>query len=194
MEDYFKPYEKWAQKKGFQFGCSASQEVLFPTYGSDPVLNHKFFYLQHQDLLFWASDSYAVKFGMNSTYSGLYCRKKLPVPDFHCRISRRFFLDFLVGGKRDKLGIPEIDKRVKLHTNHRGYARRMITTSLVSNYLQLPKALSPVDVIMNADYIPRFAGHEHEQLSGLETNRWYTVEELDLYWDRLEKFIRQIIS
>lgn len=187
MEDYFAPYKNLARSKNMAFGSSNHTDVLLRYFGT--LLNCKFCYLQKEDVLFWASDSYATKFGMNQNYSGLYRWVKLPRPDFQCRMSVRFFMDLIAGGKRDKLDIPEIDKKVTLYTNDKEYARQIITMELVEKYLALPKELTPAEVVINPDYIPEMKGHEAEQLVGLEVKRWYSVEELQQYWEVVERFL-----
>lgn len=193
MEDYFIPYKTLAEKWGVPFGASSITELLFICYANDPMLNNKFCYLKGEEMLFWAFDSYSTRFGMHQTYSGVYRWVKMSNPDFECHISERFMLDFLVGGKRDKLGISEIDSKVTLYTNDKKYAREVITSDLVERYRAFTKVLSPVEVVINPEYIPKFKGHEEEQLVGLETNRWYSTEELELYWERMREFINRIL-
>lgn len=190
MEDYFKPYVRFAEAQGYEYGDAARSEFLWN--GGDPRLYNKVCYIRNGDILFWASDSFSTKFGMTQTYSGMYRWVRFQEPDFQCRMAVRFFLDILVSGKRDKLGIPGIDQKVSLQTNNKQLASQMITEELVQNFLCLPKEVSPVEVVFGPGYVPLFRGHEDEQLVGLETKRWYTAEELEAYWRTLEEFVRQV--
>lgn len=192
MEDYFEPYENLARKRNLIFGSSRENDS-FLDVGNYPILFNKFCYLLKGELLFWAFDSYAVKFGMNQTYSGLYRWVKLADPEFYCRLSERFFMDMLTGGKRDKLGIPDIDGKVTLHTSDKVFAGKMVTKDLVDKFLNLSGELTPVEFVVNPGYIPRFKGREEEQLVGLETKRWYSAEELEQYWEELENFITGVL-
>lgn len=190
--DYFEPYRQLAHRLGYTYGDVDTIDNFWLAPDAS-LIKQKCCWLMKDDLFFWAFDMYGLKFGMKANYSGVYRLVSLPDPSFLCRISRRFVLDFLVGEKRDKLGSPWIDKSVTLTTNNKEMARRMVTETLVKDYLQLPEALSPIAIVLGSDYLPRQKGHETEQVVGLETNRWYTAEELESYLPVMEAFVRKIV-
>lgn len=189
--DYFEPYQQLAENLGYEYGDYAKTHHFW-LFAGDPMLNRKFCYLKKGNLFFWAHDMYGTKFGMNKTYSGVYCFLNLPKPSFECRIAKRFILDFIVGEKRDKLGKAFIDKSVSVTTNDKEFARKIVTEELVKNYLNLPDGIAPVEVVFGGEYLPKLQGHETEQTVGLETNRWYTAEELEKYLPVMEKFLGSI--
>ena len=192
MEDYFKPYEKLAQELGYDFGCSALTESPWLRWDGNPLLNKKYCFLKNKDIFFWAFDNYGIKLGMNQIYSGIYRWVRLPEKEFQCRMEKRFFLDFLSGGKRDKTGIAEIDGKVTLHTNDIQLARRLITPEVVEDFLNLPEKIGPVQLIIGNEYIPEFKDHRGEQSVGLEVHRWYTVEEVREWMGRITNFLRSL--
>lgn len=189
--DYFIPYQRLAERLGYEYGDSAVTNHFW-LFSGDPMLNRKFCYLKKGDIFFWAYDMYGTKFGMKATYCGVYRYLTLPEPSFACRISKRFVLDFLVGEKRDKLGDHFIDKSVTLSTNNKDAARKIVSEELVKNYLKLPDELFPLEVIFGAEYMPKLKGYETKQSVGLETNHWYTAEELEKYLPVMEEFVRNI--
>ena len=190
MEDYFKPYKRLAEKWGYEFECFAeSRQIYLGRLSDDPMLNNKFCYFTNDRYLFWAFDSFGAKFGMHQTYSGVYRWVKLPEPAFECRMEKFFRLDVLLKGKRNRLGIPEVDKKVTIHTNNKTLAGQFITPRVVKDFLSLNELAGPLELVIGNQYIPRFKGHENEQLIGMETNRWYTAGELETNFKSLTDFL-----
>ena len=142
--DIFQDYKRIALQNGFLFESMKDNRTFISP--NDRILNTKFCLLSKNDLIYFASDSYAAKVGMSSTFSGVYASISVKVPEFEADITKRFWLDIFA--KRSKMNNSFIDKNLTVKTNNVELLSRIIDIKIADKYLKLWKQYPPLKIVI----------------------------------------------
>lgn len=171
--DFIEEYKAFAQKNGFEFECMQDDRKLIQP--SDRILNTKFCVLSKGDLVYFASDSYAAKAGMTSTYAGVYTVISDNTPRFNAEITKRFWIDFVSGKKRVITNNSYLDKHLAISTNSLEQLLKMVDVRVAEAYLKLWSKYSPIKLLAGVDYIP-ISTFKDKMVIGVEMDSWVLPE------------------
>ncbi len=167
--DFFEEYKVLAQKNGFEFECMEdNRKLIQPT---DRILNKKFCVLSKNDLVYFASDSYAAKAGMTSTYAGVYTIVPEISMGYKAEVTKRFWIDFISGKKRVKTKNSYLDKNLAISTNNIEHLLKMVDVRVAEAYLKLWSKYSPIKIVAGVDYIP-ISTFKDKMIIGVEMDSW----------------------
>jgi len=173
----FEDYKRIAQHNGFKyFDEYSSRNLIVP---SDRILNSKVCCMQDGDFVFFASDSYAAKAYVSSTFSGVYTTLPIRIDKFEATISKHFWFDFLVCEKRVVTGDSYIDRNLRITTNDVENTLRVMKPQVVERYLNLWEKYSPVKIVMGTNYLPEIDTFKNNVVVGVEQKEWIAPEKFN---------------
>ena len=184
--DFIEEYKVLAQKNGFGFeSMQDNRKFIQP---SDRVLNTKFCALSKNDLVYYASDSYAAKAGMTSTYAGVYTIISDNTRRFNAEITKRFWIDFISGKRRAKTNNSYLDKHLAISTNNIEQLLKMVDVRVAEAYLKLWSKYSPIKIVAGVDYIP-IASFKDRMVIGIEMDSWILPQNFLLAYNDLQEIV-----
>jgi len=186
--DIFQEYKKIALQNGFQFESMEDNRTFISP--NDRILNTKFCLLSKGDLVYFASDSYAAKVGMSSTYSGVYTTIPIKVSDFEADITKRFWFDFLT--KRTRMNNSFIDNNLTIKTNNIELLSRIIDVKIADSYLKLWKKYPPIKVVIGKDYLPLIASFKGKYIIGVESIEWIMPGKFVETFSNIQEFVLEM--
>ncbi|KAB2871901.1 MAG: hypothetical protein F9K37_01910 [Bacteroidales bacterium] len=185
--DIFDEYRKIALKRDFEFGSSIDESsFIIP---SDRMVNRKYCYLIKGDLMYFASDSYAARVGLSSTFSGIYTPIQSVLKDFEAEMSKHFWFDFIAGGSRVKTGNSYIDKHLRVKTNMANCVSMLVDVRVVDSYLKLWDKYSPLKIVVGPKYLPFIKGFEDKLVIGVEATEWIKPERFEVKFDDFKELL-----
>lgn len=180
-------YKRIAQHNGFKyFDQLESRNFLIP---SDRILNSKVCCLQDSEFVYFASDSYAAKAYVSSTFSGVYTALPILADNFEATISRHFWYDFLSGEKRVTTGESYLDTNLRINTNNIEIILRVLNVRVVDIYLDLWEKFSPVKIVMGSNYLPEVDVLKDKLVVGVELKDWVIPESFDETYRCFKEFL-----
>jgi hypothetical protein len=174
--DIFEQYHAIAQKNGFDFDWASDNRKFLSA--NDRMLNQKCCFMQRDNLVYFAADSFGAKAYLSSTYSGVYTTIPVVGNGFEAKISRHFWIDFITG-KRVKTGNSYLDKHLNVKTDDVHQVNRLVDMRIVDKYLYLWDKYGPVKLVMGMDYLAVPAEFRHQQVIGIELDEWILPEKFE---------------
>ena len=167
----------YAKEKGFDFDTNkTSKHFIVP---GDPLLNTKYVVFKKEDVYFVAHDSYAAKAYLSKTFSGVYSVIDIK-QDFECKIYKKDWLDKFLRKNRVKAGSKLIDDNLTITSDSRRFIPGLISDRHVKLFLELSDRITPIELLIQYNYLPFIRGLDKKRIIGLETNNWlYRNEDLD---------------
>lgn len=187
--DFFEEYKTIAKNNNFEFGSAENNRMLI--FPNDRVLNTKSCMLRKGSIVYYASDSYAAKAGMTSTYSGVYITLGENAMKFQAEITKRFWFDFMAVKKRVKTRNSYIDKHLAISTNNIEQLLNYIDTRFVNAYLELWTKYSPLKVVFGVDYIPLLP-FKDKMIVGIELDRWVLPQDFNSTFNDLTNVVEKL--
>ncbi len=187
----FEEYKRIGQQQGFLFESMEDNRAFLSP--NDRMLNSKFCMLSKNDMIYFASDSYAAKVGMSSTYSGVYTSIPNSFKDFKAEINKHFWIDFITGRKKVKTNDSYIDKHLSISTNNIDQLLRIIDIRIAKEYLELWDKYSPVKIVIGIDYLQSVVAFKDKLIIGVELNEWVLPERFDSTFNDFQDFVAEII-
>ncbi len=183
--DYTEEYQQIANQNGFLFEDNRSEIKVF---GSDNgnMVRAEYVTMKKGDVIYCASDMYAPKAYMNSTYSGFYSLIYSNPLDLECNINHRInpVMDLLLSGIGKKTGNKLIDEHLMIKTNDIKAIQNYITEEVLEKYLELRSKMSPAIILFGKgdDLLPSFPFFKEKAIVGIQTTEWIQPEKLiDLF-------------
>ncbi len=187
----FDDYSRIAQQNGFLFEGNVDNRTFISP--NDRVLNSKFCLLSKNDLIYFASDSYAAKVGMSSTYSGVYAA----IPNGHfnlkAEIIKHFWYDFIAGRNTVKTNDSYIDKHLSIITNSVAQLMQIIDVRIVDSYLKLWEKYSPLKIVIGVDYLPSIKPFKDKVIIGIEKDEWILPDKFNETYNDLQEVVSEIM-
>jgi hypothetical protein len=187
----FEMLTDYCKDNGFVFETHESQRnfYLFP---GDPVLKTKYLIFKKDSIFFCAFDSYAVKAYMNKTFTGIYSLIHLP-EEFECKIREKDWLDFFLTMNKKKTGNDSIDRKITISTWSEQIPAGLISEKEVWSLVEINHRISPVELIIQNDYLSVIREFNGKKIIGLETSQWlYQKDDLDVFISKGAKLIKNI--
>ncbi len=187
----FEEYKRIGQQQGFLFESMVDNRTFLSP--NDRMLNSKFCMLSKNDMVYYASDSYAAKVGMSSTYSGVYTAIPSNSYDFKAEISKHFWIDFITGRKKVKTNDSFIDKHLSISTNNVEQLLRIIDIRIAKDYLELWDKYSPVKLVVGIDYLQSIVAFKGKLIIGVELNEWVLPERFEQTYNDFKGIIAEMM-
>lgn len=184
----FQEYREIALQNGFLFESMEDNKTFITP--NDRILNTKYCFLSKNDIIYFASDSYAAKVGMSSTYSGVYTILPNNNSEFEVEITKRFWTDLFA--KRNKLNNSFIDKNLTIKTNRVELLSRIIDVRVTENFLKLWKKYPPIKIIIGKDYLPFVASFKGKLIIGIESNEWIMPKKFLTAFNDIQEFLVEL--
>lgn len=184
--DFFEEYRKIAKNHNFEFDSVENQRMLLNPYTS--LLKYNFCYLSKGDFVYYASDSFS-NTSTSSRYSGVYTSINFHINDFDAELTKRFWFDFITGGKRIKTNNSYIDKYVSIKSNKRDLILLMIDVKLTELYLRLWDKYPPFKLIYGVKNIPVFNEVNNKLVFGVELNTWIFPQNFEKEFNDLTELV-----
>ncbi len=189
--DYLEEYKILAQKNGYEFESMQDNRKLIQP--SDRILNTKYCVLSKNSMVYFASDSYAAKAGMTSTYAGVYTVVSSNTPEFIAEITKRFWMDFISGKKRVKTGNSYLDKHLAISANNVELLLKMVDIRLAETYLKLWSKYAPIKIVVGVDYIP-ISAFKDKMVIGIEMDSWISPLNFLATYDELQEIVLSMVQ
>ena len=185
--DIFDDYRRIAQQNGFLFEGNVDNRTFISP--NDRTLNSKFCLLSKNDMVYFASDSYAAKAGMSSTYSGVYTAIPSSFIDLEAEINKHFWFDFIAFRKKVKTNDSYIDKHLSISTNNLGQLLQIIDVRIVDKYLNLWGKYPPLKIVIGPNYLPSIVSFKDKLVFGIEWNEWILPEKFEATYNDLQEIV-----
>lgn len=173
----------FAKKNNYQYWSNIqSNSSIIPNRGT--LINTKFFILKYpagaNSYYFCASDK-----GAHATiYSGLfanYSKKRTS----ELKVTPKLWFDRLTFNRKTKTGISELDKKLSIVCSSDKLVKAVVSPRVGNEFIQLCKKLSPIELVIEDNYLSYNPELEGKSILGLKTNRWITEEkELQIFLDQ----------
>lgn len=188
--EIFEDYKRIAQQNGFLFASREDNRTFISP--NDRMLNSKYCMLSKNDLVYFASDSYAAKVGMSSTYSGVYTAIPSHSIDFAAEISKHFWFDFISGKKTVRTNDSFVDKHLSISTNNLERLMQIVDVRLANSYLKLWDKYSPVKVVFGPDYLQSIVAFKGKLIFGIELNEWILPDKFESTFNDFQDFVMEL--
>jgi hypothetical protein len=183
----FEEYKKIAKHNGFEYYDKYNgRNLIIP---SDRILNSKVCCMRDNDFVFFASDSYAAKAYVSSTFSGVYGTLPIQTDYFKAMITKHFWFDFLAFEKRVTTGDSYLDKNLRITTNNVELILRVLNVRVVDMYLNMWNKYSSVKIVMGSNYLPEVDALKDKLVVGVELKEWIIPERFDETYKDFKKLI-----
>lgn len=189
--DFLDEYRALAQQNGFEFASMQDNRKLIQP--SDRILNTKYCAMSKNDMAYFASDSYAAKAGMTSTYAGVYTVISKNTQEFKVEVTKRFWLDFISGKKRVKTKNSYMDKHLAISTNNIELLLKMVDIRIAETYLKLWSKYAPIKIVVGVDYIP-ITSFKEGAVIGVEMDSWILPQNFLSVYNELQEVVLSMVQ
>lgn len=187
--DFIEEYRVLALNNGFDFeSMQDNRKLIQPT---DKILNTKYCLLSRDGMIYFASDSYAAKAGMTSTYAGVYTVLPKVSLGFKAEVTKRFWIDFISGKRRVKTNNSYLDRNLAISTNNVELLLNMVDVRVAETYLKLWDKYAPLKLVAGVDYIP-ISSFKDKLVFGVEMDSWVLPQNFNATFEELKKVVLSI--
>lgn len=167
----------YPKERGLTFETNRSTE-RFHLSTNDPILNTKYVLFKTDSILFYAFDSYAAKALTTKTFTGIYSVLDWK-NDFECSVYKKDWLDSFLRKNKKKTGNKNIDRKLTITTKS-AQIKNIIDAEVAATFMQLAKRITPVQLIIQDDYLPMIKDLTGKKVIGIETSQWiYQHKDID---------------
>lgn len=180
-------------KNGLVYETHENRQRFFVS-PNDPILNTKYILFETGNLVFCAYDSYAAKAYSTNTFTGIYGIGNFN-QDFECKIYKRDWLDKLLRRNKIKSGDSFIDTRMTITSESEVIPHGLITKESLKLFDKINLQISPIEILIQNDYLSIVEKFKGKKVVGLETNQWlYKTEDLELFINSGSELINNILK
>jgi len=177
----------FAKKNNLQYWKNTNYQhnLLVP---GDPFISTKFFVMEcisgQHTYYYCAYDSFSSKAYSGRCYSGIYrdfSHKETP----DLKVRPKFWIDKLSFKRKIKMGSNELDKKLLIQSSDADFANKIVSQKLGLAFIKLYKLISPIDLIIDTNYLSYNTQLKGKSIIGIETNEWITEnDQLNLLFDK----------
>lgn len=173
QQDAFDLLLDYPRKHGLEFDTQDDYRrfYLFPT---DSMLDTKFVIFKNGPLYFYAHDSHTAKLYMSSTFTGLYGEARPGDPEL--RVYKKDLANSLLRANKRKTGFRHIDDNLTITSATKDMSFHL-PPEAVTLFLEMAGKFSPLQMIIENNYITNIADLKDKKVIGLETQQWLYREE-----------------
>ena len=155
---------------GFDFETHKDSKrfYLFP---QDPLLKTKYLIFKTDNITFVAYDSYSTNPFMNRTFCGVYSHYECE-DDFECRIFKKTWADSFLRSNRRRTGNKWIDNKITIISKSRYSFEKLFDQSIIEDFYRLCDGISPIEILIQNDYLQIVKDLNNKRILGIETNQW----------------------
>jgi len=161
---------------------------------SDQFLKTKFVIFKRNNLFFLAYDSFASKAYTSKTFTGVYGLIDLPT-ETELRIFKKDWSDFFLRMNKRKTRNPFLDRNITIVSKSNKLPKGLFSINMVSQFIDLSKKITPIELIIEHDYISLIKELKGKMIVGIETNDWiYKESDIDVFLNYGDKILDSIIK
>ncbi len=182
--------EKFAKKNSFEYwsNIQPNKGVIQHRAKNIHVKNFVMEYPNAQNPIYFC----AFDTGFRSVYSGLFKNfSNTIIPEIN--LMPKFWIDKLSFNRSAKIGLSELDKKLRVISNNNSITKEVITQKVGDEFIRLSKKIEPLELVIEANqlnYNPKLDG---KSIVGVKTNRWITDEkELKVFLELGSKLLNRI--
>jgi hypothetical protein len=165
----------------------------FYLFASDPILRTKYVVFKIDSLTFLAYDSFAAKAYMNKTFTGIY-QPVMMSENIELKAYKKDWMDYFIRFRKIKTGQKYIDDNLTITSKSKN-ASKLLTDQTVTLFNKINQSISPLQLLIQNDYLSIVRDFEGKNVIGLETNQWiYKKEELDVFINSGRELIETIVN
>ena len=169
---------EYPKEKGYEFESHQNDRRLF--FVRNESIHTKYVIFKKENLVFFAYDSYGIKTGSSTTFSGLYGLIDLP-DDFECFMYKKDWADTFLRVHKRKIGLKSIDEQITITSNSENIPQYLLYQKDAELFLDISEKITPIKLLIQNDYLHNVQEYKGKKIIGIEFDGWlYKKEDLDV--------------
>ena len=130
--------------------------------------------------------------GVRSVYSGLFSNYSNHITP-ELKLMPRFWIDKLSFSRSAKIGLSELDKKLRVMSNNDSITKEVISQKVGDEFIRLSQKIEPLELVIEANHLNYNPKLNWKSIMGVKTNRWIIDEkELKIFLEQGSKLLNRI--